>query len=89
MKPGWPLLTMMAVLLVLTSAITVSSRMWMLASHRELQEHKRKQSELVDQEQALQVELVSRTDMNIIERRARKELGMQPLQPDQWRVLKP
>lgn len=88
MKPGWPLLVLMAVLLVLTAALTVASRMWMLETHRELRHAEKEHAHLLDQEHALQVEWVSRTEMNTIERRARK-LGMKPLRPDQWHLLKP
>ncbi|MBF0401265.1 MAG: cell division protein FtsL [Magnetococcales bacterium] len=79
----------LSVLLVLTAAITISSRVWMLESHRELTQEQKRYNELLDKENALQIELISRTDMNTIERRARQELGMQPLWPTQWRVLKP
>ena len=89
MRPNWYLLAILTILLVLTAAMTVSSRMWMLSSHRELSMEKQKYAMLLDEEHALQVELVSRTDMNTIERRARQELGMQPLRYNQWRVLKP
>lgn len=89
MRPGWPLLAFLIILLVLTSAITISSRVWMLESHRELSQVEKQYNALLDKENALQIELISRTDMNTIERRARQELGMQPLWPTQWRVLKP
>lgn len=89
MRLGWPLLVLLTVLLVVTSAITVSSRMWMLGIHRDLSQERNKYNQLLDEEHALQVELVSRTDMNTIERRARQELGMQPLRYDQWRMFQP
>ena len=89
MRPGWPLITFLTILLVLTAAITVSSRVWMLESHRELSQAEKEYNELLDKEHALQIELLSRTDINTIERRARQELGMQPLWPTQWRMLKP
>ena len=89
MRLGWPLLAFLVILLVLTAAITISSRVWMLESHRELSLTEKQYNELLDKEHALQIELISRTDMNTIERRARQELGMQPLWPTQWRVLKP
>ena len=89
MKPSWQLLVILTVLLVLTSAIMVSSRMWMLSSHRNLSRAQQQYSTRLDEEHALQVELVSRTDMNTIERRARQELGMVPLRHNQWRILHP
>lgn len=89
MRPSWPLLAILTVLLVLASAITVSSRVWMLSTHRDLAQERRKYSDRLDQEHALQVELASRSDMNTIERRARQALGMRSLHPDQWRVLPP
>ena len=89
MRPGWHLLAFLVILLVLTAAITISSRVWMLESHRELSLTEKKYNELLDKEHALQIELIARTDVNTIERRARQELGMQPLWPTQWRVLKP
>lgn len=89
MKSVWSILAMMSALLVLTAAITVASRMWMLETHRELRQEEDRQVQLLDQEHALQVEWVSRTDMNTVERRARKELGMVPLRADQWRKLEP
>ncbi len=87
MKSHWFLVAVLAALLVLTAAITVASRMWMLETHREWRQALKKQSQLLDQEHALQVEWVSRTDMNTIERRARMELGMMPLRADQWRMI--
>ncbi len=63
--------------------------MWMLGIHRDLRQERNKYNQLLDEEHALQVELVSRTDMNTIERRARQELGMQPLRYDQWRMFQP
>ncbi len=89
MRLGWPLIAFLTILLVLTAAITVSSRVWMLESHRELSRAEKEYSELLDKENALKIELIARTDMNTIERRARQELGMQPLWPTQWRVMKP
>lgn len=89
MRPGWPLIAFLTILLVLTSAITISSRVWMLESHREFSQVQKQYNALLDKENALQIELISRTDMNTIEHRARQELGMQPLWPTQWRVLKP
>ena len=89
MKPGWHLIALLTILLVLTAALTVTSRMWMLSIHRDLSHERKKHSKLLDEEDALQVELISRTDMNTIERRARQELGMQPIQHDQWRILPP
>lgn len=89
MRPNGYILIFLMVLLVLMAAITISSRMWMLTTHRQLVREKQKYRTLLDEEHALQVELVSRTDVNTIERRARQELGMQPLRYDQWRVLRP
>lgn len=89
MKLDWRLLALLTTLLVVTAALTVSSRSWMLSSHRDLTEIKKRYNERLEEEHALQVELVTRTDMNTIERRARQELGMQPLKHDQWRMFQP
>lgn len=89
MTPRWHLMALLILLLVLSAALTVSSRMWMLNSHRDLSREKQKYGDLLDEEHALQVELVSRTDMNTIERRARQELGMVSLRHNQWQILKP
>ncbi len=85
MKTNWLLQTLLAVLLIITASITVASRMWMLEAHRELENNINMQIQLLDQEQALRVEWVARTDLNTIERRAKTELGMRPMRPDQWR----
>lgn len=85
MKSPWLLHTLLAILLVITAAITIASRMWMQEAHRELESHLKKRVHLLDQEQALRVEWVARTDLNTIERRAKKDLGMRPMRPDQWR----
>ncbi|MEO5334519.1 MAG: cell division protein FtsL [Magnetococcus sp. YQC-5] len=85
MKTPWLLHTLLTILLVITAAVTVASRMWMLEAHRELERNIKKRVQLQNQEQALQVEWVARTDLNTIERRAKKELGMRPMRPDQWR----
>ncbi|GAB0058281.1 hypothetical protein SIID45300_02628 [Candidatus Magnetaquicoccaceae bacterium FCR-1] len=85
MKSPWLLHTLLAILLVITAAITIASRMWMQEAHRELEGHLKKRVHLLDQEQALRVEWVARTDLNTIERRAKKDLGMRPMRPDQWR----
>ncbi|MBF0273254.1 MAG: cell division protein FtsL [Magnetococcales bacterium] len=84
MKSPWLLHTLLTILLVITAAVTVASRMWMLEAHRELERQAKKRIVLLDQEQALQVEWVARTDLNTIERRAKKDLGMHPMRPDQW-----
>ncbi|MBF0340659.1 MAG: cell division protein FtsL [Magnetococcales bacterium] len=85
MRSPWLLHTLLTILLVITAAITVASRMWMLDAHRELETQSRKRLQFLDQEQALRVEWVARTDLNTIERRAKKDLGMRPMRPDQWR----
>ncbi|MBF0164576.1 MAG: cell division protein FtsL [Magnetococcales bacterium] len=85
MKSPWILHTLLTILLVITAAITIASRMWMQEAHRELENHLKKRVQLLDQEQALRVEWVARTDLNTIERRAKKDLGMRPMRPDQWR----
>ncbi|HIJ84765.1 MAG: hypothetical protein HW380_3620 [Magnetococcales bacterium] len=77
----------LVLLLVLTAAITVTSRTWMLESHRNLRNEEKKLLQLLDKEQALKLELVTRTDLNTIERRAREELGMQPMRHDQWLLV--
>ncbi|NGZ06578.1 MAG: hypothetical protein G8237_09495 [Magnetococcales bacterium] len=84
MKSPWLLHTVLTILLVITAAITIASRMWMLDAHRELEKQAKKRIQLLDQEQALRVEWVVRTDLNTIERRAKKDLGMRPMRPDQW-----
>ncbi|MBF0191653.1 MAG: cell division protein FtsL [Magnetococcales bacterium] len=84
MKSPWLLHTLLTILLVITAAVTVASRMWMLEAHRELERQAKKRIVLLDQEQALRVEWVARTDLNTIERRAKKDLGMRPMRPDQW-----
>lgn len=85
MKSPWLLHILLTILLVITAAVTIASRMWMLEAHRELERNIKKRVQLQNQEQALQVEWVARTDLNSIERRAKKELGMRPMRPDQWR----
>lgn len=84
MKPNTFLPPFLILLLVLTAAIIVTSRTWMLESHRELRNEEDLYLQHLDREQALKLELVTRTDLNAIERRAREELGMQPLRHDQW-----
>lgn len=84
MKSPWLLHTLLTILLVITAAITIASRMWMLDAHRELEKQIKKRVQLLDQEQALRVEWVVRSDLNTIERRAKKDLGMRPMRPDQW-----
>ncbi|MBF0140333.1 MAG: cell division protein FtsL [Magnetococcales bacterium] len=84
MKPNTFIPAFLILLLVLTAAIIVTSRTWMLASHRELRNEEELYLQHLDREQALKLELVTRTDLNAIERRAREELGMQPLRHDQW-----
>lgn len=87
MKNDWLIPTFMVIILVITAAITITSRMWLLEIHRDLQKAEKKQIRLLDQEQALQIELVSRTDLNYTERLVREKLGMRPMRPDQWQVL--
>lgn len=84
MKSSWLLHSLLTILLVVTAAVTVASRMWMLEAHRELENDIKKRSKMLEQEQALRVEWVTRTDLNTIERRAKKDLGMRPMRPDQW-----
>ncbi|MBF0426129.1 MAG: cell division protein FtsL [Magnetococcales bacterium] len=86
MRSHWLLSALLVALLVVTAAATVASRNWMLAAHRALDAAQRERLRLLDEEQALQVEWVYRTGLNTVERRARKELGMEPPRPDQWRV---
>ncbi|MBF0147887.1 MAG: cell division protein FtsL [Magnetococcales bacterium] len=77
----------LVLLLVLTAAITVTSRTWMLESHRELRNEEKLLLQHLDKERELKLELVTRTDLNTVERRAREELGMKPLRHDQWLPL--
>ncbi|MBF0175288.1 MAG: cell division protein FtsL [Magnetococcales bacterium] len=86
MRPYWLLSLVLIALLVVTAAATVASRSWMLTAHRALEAAQKERLQLLDEEQALQVEWVYRTGLNTIERRARKELGMEPPRSDQWRV---
>ncbi|MBF0213103.1 MAG: cell division protein FtsL, partial [Magnetococcales bacterium] len=79
MKSPWLLHTLLTILLVITAAVTIASRMWMLEAHRELERNVKKRIQLLDQEQALRVEWVARSDLNTIERRAKKDLGMRPM----------
>ncbi|MBF0358653.1 MAG: cell division protein FtsL [Magnetococcales bacterium] len=87
MKNDWLIPTFLVVILVITSAITITSRMWMLDVHRDLQKAEKKQSQLLDQKQALEIELISRTDLNLTERLVREKLGMRAMRPDQWQVM--
>ncbi|MBF0454054.1 MAG: cell division protein FtsL [Magnetococcales bacterium] len=87
MKNDLLITTFLVIILVITAAITITSRMWLLEIHRDLQQTEKKQDRLLDQEQALQIELVSRTDLNYTERLAREKLGMRAMRPDQWQVV--
>jgi cell division protein FtsL len=87
MKNDWLIPTFLIIILVVTAAITITSRMWLLDIHRDLQKAEKKQVLLLDQKQALEIELVSRTDLNYTERRVREKLGMRAMRPDQWQVL--
>jgi hypothetical protein len=87
MKNDWLIPTFFIIILVITAAITITSRMWLLEIHRDLQKAEKKQVLLLDQKQALEIELVSRTDLNYTERQVREKLGMRAMRPDQWQVL--
>ncbi|MBF0422582.1 MAG: cell division protein FtsL [Magnetococcales bacterium] len=87
MRPDTFIPAFLILLLVLTAAIIVTSRTWMLESHRELSNEEDVYLQNLDRERALKLELVTRTDLNTIERRAREELGMQPMRQDQWLPL--
>jgi cell division protein FtsL len=87
MRADWLIPTFLIIILVVTAAITITSRMWMLDVHRELQTAEKKHSHLLDQKQALEIELVSRTNLNFTERLVRKKLGMRAMRHDQWQVL--
>lgn len=84
---GWIEMVVLVVLLAVTSASIVASSFWLLESHRDLKEMEQKRMELMEEERALAVEWVFRTDLNNVERRARQELGMKPPRADQWWVL--
>ncbi|MBF0446389.1 MAG: cell division protein FtsL [Magnetococcales bacterium] len=87
MKADWLIPTFLVIILVVTAAITITSRMWMLDVHRDLQTAEKKHTKLLDQKQALEIELVSRTDLNYTERLVREKLGMRAMRHDQWQVL--
>ena len=84
MRHEWLLSIVLTVLLVITSAAMVASRVWILDTHREMEKMEQEKQKLLDEEHILQVEWVSRTDLNTIERRSRQELGMQPPEKHQW-----
>ncbi|OSM07067.1 cell division protein FtsL [Magnetofaba australis] len=88
MNKSWLVYTALAIVLLATGVAIVTSRNGMQASHRHLREAEQTYLRLVDEEHALQVEWVYRTDLNSVERRARK-LGMGPPLPEQWRVMEP
>ncbi len=87
MKNDWLIPTFLIIILVITSAIIITSRMWLLDVHRDLQKAEKKQDMLLDQKQALEIEMVTRTDLNYTERLVRDKLGMRAMRPDQWQVL--
>lgn len=87
MKNDWMIPTFLLVVLVITAAITITSRMWLLEVHRDLLQAEKQKIELLDQEQALEIELAARTDLNLTERLVREKLGMRAMRPDQWQVL--
>ncbi|MBF0308660.1 MAG: cell division protein FtsL [Magnetococcales bacterium] len=89
MKIDWFLIVVLSILLISTAAATVASRMWMLNAHRQLEETKKERVQLLDREQALKMELVFRTDLNTVEQRANKELGMVRPEAKQWLVAEP
>ncbi len=80
----WLLSVILAVILVMTSGALVASRVWILEAHRDLERMEQSRQRMLDEEHALQVEWVSRTDLNTIERRARQDLGMHPPEKHQW-----
>ncbi len=81
--------TLLLVLLAGTAVAIVTSRHKMLDAHRLLLKSDATYQKLLDEERTLKVELVSRTDLNSVEQRARQELGMVPPRPDQWRIIMP
>jgi cell division protein FtsL len=87
MKTDWLIPTFLVIILVITAAITITSRMWLLEIHRDVQKAEKKQVLLLDKKQALEIELVSRTDLNYTERVVREKLGMRAMRPDQWQVF--
>nr|CRH06756.1 conserved exported protein of unknown function [Candidatus Magnetococcus massalia] len=86
---SWMVISLLALVLLLTGAAIVASRNAMQDAHRELRKSEMNYLHLLNEESALQVEWVYRTNLNIVERRAREELNMRPPRPDQWRVIKP
>lgn len=89
MKPGWLLITVLLVFLTATTIGTVASTQWVQESHRHLKEAESRLYHLLEQEQALKVEWVARTDLNTVEQRARTELGMVAPRSEQWQVVAP
>ncbi|MBF0622119.1 MAG: cell division protein FtsL [Magnetococcales bacterium] len=87
--PRWILPTLLSFLLVISAVAVINSRLWLQETHRELQAAHKELNHLRDEEQALRIEWVSRTDLNAIERRARDTLGMTAPKPDQWQVVTP
>ncbi|MBF0158363.1 MAG: cell division protein FtsL [Magnetococcales bacterium] len=83
MKHEWLLSIALAVMLVMSASALVASRVWILETHRDMEKTEQERQRLLDEEHALQVEWVSRTDLNTMERRAR-DLGMQPPEKNQW-----
>jgi cell division protein FtsL len=78
---------MLLIVLGVTAMATIGSRLLLLESHRTLEQLEQERRRLLDHEQALQLEWVSRTDLNVVERRARQELGMRTPLPEQWHLV--
>lgn len=89
MRTRWVLLLFLAVLLAASAAATVASRQWMRETFRELDNARSEVRRLLVKEELLQVERVSRTDLNQVESRVRGELGMQLPRAGQWMRVEP
>lgn len=89
MRMRWWLVVMLAVLLAASAAATVASRQWMRETFRELDQARTSVRQLLVKEELLQVERVSRTDLNLVESRVRGELGMQLPRAGQWIKVEP
>ncbi|MBF0286112.1 MAG: cell division protein FtsL [Magnetococcales bacterium] len=89
MNGHWLLPTVLAIVLAASAAATITSRLWMQESHRELKKAEKKLQELNDKELELRLEWVARTDLNTMERRAKTELGMDRPRYDQWSIVPP
>lgn len=89
MKSSWLLTGLLLILLAVTAVSIVASRLWITDSHRQLKDAEKQQFQLLEQEQALQLEWVARIDLNTVEQRAKNELGMIAPRSDQWQVMAP